>query len=446
MEEHGGGVAEIIAAKLRDDKVPDQVASLITAALGGGGPDHDAATRAAGQEFAFLKSITVAGFRGIGPKVTLHLSPGPGLTVVTGRNGSGKSSFAEAAELVLTGDNKRWSDRTAVWKEGWRNLHEHDETAIAVSLTEEGSPLPAVVSRQWATGAALDSGQAYLSVGADQRPFATKGWARPLELYRPFLSYSELGALVSGQPSKMHDALQAILGLDALTDAEKALGDSRKTADATAKRAKQELPGLLETLAAHPDERARAAERALSGRTWDLAAVEALATSDEPAGDERVGLLQQVVAITLPAAADVAAAADRLASARAAVAALAGTAAADARRLADLLSAALEHQREHTGEPCPVCGGRVLDDEWAASATASAGELRTRAEAADAAYTEVATATRALARLAPAKPLVLAADLGSGIDPAPAAQAWDAYVDRVSAETIVRGRLSSRRA
>ncbi len=43
----------------------------------------------------------------LGPAVTLQLDPGPGLTLVTGRNGSGKSSFAEAAEFVLTGDNLR---------------------------------------------------------------------------------------------------------------------------------------------------------------------------------------------------------------------------------------------------------------------------------------------------------------------------------------------------
>src|ERR1700733_6706406 len=43
-------------------------------------------------------SLTVSGFRGIGKPATLSLQPGPGLTVVVGRNGSGKSSFAEALE------------------------------------------------------------------------------------------------------------------------------------------------------------------------------------------------------------------------------------------------------------------------------------------------------------------------------------------------------------
>ena len=85
-----------------------------------------------------------------------------------------------------------------------------------------------------------------------RQPLAAKGWARPLELYRPFLSYSELGALVSGQPSKMHDALQAILGLDVLTDTERTLNDSRKSAESESKLAKQGLPALLEQACESP--------------------------------------------------------------------------------------------------------------------------------------------------------------------------------------------------
>src|SRR3954447_1471011 len=56
----------------------------------------------------WLKSVTVEGFRGIGPEATLELTPAPGLTVVVGRNGSGKSSFAEGLELLMTGALKRW--------------------------------------------------------------------------------------------------------------------------------------------------------------------------------------------------------------------------------------------------------------------------------------------------------------------------------------------------
>ena len=56
----------------------------------------------------WLKEVTVEGFRGIGRPATLKLEPAPGLTVVVGRNGSGKSSFAEGLELLMTGALKRW--------------------------------------------------------------------------------------------------------------------------------------------------------------------------------------------------------------------------------------------------------------------------------------------------------------------------------------------------
>src|SRR4029079_14459926 len=56
----------------------------------------------------FLKSITASGFRGIGPRRTLELNAWPGLTLVVGRNGSGKSSFAEALEVILTESTSRF--------------------------------------------------------------------------------------------------------------------------------------------------------------------------------------------------------------------------------------------------------------------------------------------------------------------------------------------------
>ena len=60
---------------------------------------------------AFLRSIVVEGFRGIGSETKLALQPGPGLTVVVGSNGCGKSSFAEAVERLLTGPS---DDRNGV--------------------------------------------------------------------------------------------------------------------------------------------------------------------------------------------------------------------------------------------------------------------------------------------------------------------------------------------
>ena len=92
-----------------------------------GGPAFDAALEADAQigslkttgdgapavepKKAFLQEVRVRGFRGIGPEATLAVNPGPGLTLVVGRNGCGKSSFAEAAELLhpTTGHPTSWS-------------------------------------------------------------------------------------------------------------------------------------------------------------------------------------------------------------------------------------------------------------------------------------------------------------------------------------------------
>lgn len=86
----------------------------------------------------YLTNITVSGFRGIGSTAKLELHPAPGLTVISGRNGSGKSSFAEAVELALTGTSYRWRDKQALWSESWRNLHKPSPCALRVEFTQEG--------------------------------------------------------------------------------------------------------------------------------------------------------------------------------------------------------------------------------------------------------------------------------------------------------------------
>jgi len=63
-------------------------------------PADQACATLPGPAGAYLRSLVVCGFRGIGEPATLELQPGPGLTVVVGRNGSGKSSFAEALEVL----------------------------------------------------------------------------------------------------------------------------------------------------------------------------------------------------------------------------------------------------------------------------------------------------------------------------------------------------------
>src|SRR6266566_5348365 len=109
---------DIVLKRLAESPLAEQETNVLLAALDGeeslsaqlGGqagqrPVGDLAGVASPRPAAaFLRSLTVSGFRGIGKPATLSLAPGPGLTLVVGRNGSGKSSFAEALEVLLTGE------------------------------------------------------------------------------------------------------------------------------------------------------------------------------------------------------------------------------------------------------------------------------------------------------------------------------------------------------
>ena len=120
----------------------------------------------------YLGAITVAGFRGIGPATTLPLHPGPGLTLVVGRNGSGKSSFAEGAEVLLTGTSLRWEGRTKAWKLGWRNLHQalRDQAALPPAGGEyRGHPRcwsASTISMSWVSWRRGASGDPWQTAGA----------------------------------------------------------------------------------------------------------------------------------------------------------------------------------------------------------------------------------------------------------------------------------------
>src|SRR6185436_10754999 len=129
---------------------------------------------------AYLASLSVQGFRGIGPKQTLTLNPAPGLTIVIGRNGSGKSSFAEALEVLFTGDSKRWSERSKIWKEGWRNLHQPHPAGIEAELLLEGQG-PAKVVCAWDEVAPLEAQKAFVQPkGKPKTSLQALGWKEAL--------------------------------------------------------------------------------------------------------------------------------------------------------------------------------------------------------------------------------------------------------------------------
>jgi energy-coupling factor transporter ATP-binding protein EcfA2 len=327
---------------------------------------------------AYLTSIEVTGFRGVGAKATLQLTAGPGLIVVAGRNGSGKSSFAEAAELALTGNSYRWADRPAQWMSAWRNLHEPDLCAIRIGLAEEGVGAT-MIGLDWAPGAALDDHSLWTQRAGAKREasISSLGWDTAMKLYRPILSYEELGRLLDGQPKDVYVAMERILGLGQVNDAAERLATQLKRLREPETAATKLKSTVRAALTALDDPRATEALTQLRKHKADLDLLGAIATgSGAPAGD--LATLRALTTLAVPGKDAMSATAQALRNAVGALAEHSSTAIALAEQTAALLRQAIDMHAEHGSIPCPVCLAGTLDDNWRAAANTRAAEADTR--------------------------------------------------------------------
>lgn len=378
----------------------------------------------------YLDAIRVQGFRGIGPAGVLRLRPGAGLTIVTGRNGSGKSSFAEAAEFVLTRDNKRWSakeNNKKLWRDGWRNLHgtQTGPACVGVDLMISGESGPTALRVTWPDGGDLDEGVfTRQRHGAKRETVTAALWPDELELYRPFLSYSELGALLDGRPTQLHAALYRLLGLGALDLTSERLKAIRGDLERAARTVKEERIRLADKLGQLADDRARRAEKLLRKPTPDLLAVSELALGDDNSAAE-IATLRTLAALPFPTTREVTEAAGRI---RSAVRRLDEVSTADTTRadeIAALLRLALAHQ---TTQPCvcPVCGIGTLDADWRQRATAQVRDLDDIAEQLRAAHQAVHARVADARLLVTSAPVVLTSS-PAGVSTKAVLDAWHAW-------------------
>ena len=373
----------------------------------------------------FLQEVRVRGFRGIGPEAVLSIDPGPGLTLVVGRNGSGKSSFAEAAELLITRGNARWDARSSQWKDGFRNLHE-TQASVGARFTVEGGR-SCEVRVDWADGAGLSERSDYVQfTGEPRTTYEALGWSSAAASYRPVLSYNELGGMLDEAPSKFFDALAQILGLESLAEAGARLRQARLDREKQQKDLAKTQKELATKAAAHADPRGTQVGRLLEKKAADLAAIEKV-LEGEATGEGvafELAALRQVIALPDVTADVVARAVEMLKVGSEALKAHSGTLAARSADLVTLLDSALQFHKKHGDGPCPVCGATgALDSGWHTRQQAQAGELRDSARAVNDAQALIEAGREALKGLASPPSGVLQAATTLGLPAAALGQA-----------------------
>ena len=221
------------------------------------------------------------------------------MTLVIGRNGSGKSSFAEALEVLLTGTSVRWSDKgSRFWKEGWRNLHDGVEPLVRARLVAEGIG-QVELTRSWSGDQEVDDGTT-VATGAGKKltDLAGLGWESAVQDFRPFMSHSELASRFEDGPSVLYRALLKGLGLEAFEGIRECLAKAQAARRKQKSEAKDTAKLLIEDAkriqAVTPDERIAETITLLGAKDFDLDRLGALATGTNTDQASLLSLLAQV--------------------------------------------------------------------------------------------------------------------------------------------------------
>ena len=203
--------------------------------------------------------------------------------------------------MALTRTTYRWAHRSKQWEDAWRNIHSPSPARVDVTLVEE-SVGQTRLSVAWNADAAWSEASVTLQRQGQKREGGAEslGWNGPLETYRPLLSYEELGVMLTGEPSRLHDAIATVLGLEQLTAAIKRLEVRNRELAAPGAAVAAEKKALTTALTPLDNERAIQALPLLKRRKPDLHALSDLATgvSSEESGE--AARLHAILSLTLP--------------------------------------------------------------------------------------------------------------------------------------------------
>ncbi|MEV0459258.1 hypothetical protein [Catellatospora methionotrophica] len=365
----------------------------------------------------YLKSVRVRGHIGVGEQpIELGLTPAPGLTLITARNGTGKTSVADGIRHNLSGGSPRSYQVLA------DNVHCGDRE-ILVTVTNGRRDIEIACGPD-----ARVSWRDATTTSAAPPP----AWAEAFARYMPVLLYPEVSQVIQ-DPGNLHAFLKDALELGALEELQARLKTIRETGLA----ARRELDRMYGAAVSAVD---------LAGRP-DLAAdLRSCGAAADQDAVRRIGVLAGGLAETAPPPLglpelwqnDV----DRQTGAVCALQRLAtvrGAGLPGAAAVRDALDQLLDHgnsllarNREH--DVCPVC--QAGDRGWVEIAASTRTRLHETTAALGSAE---ADAAEALAGLASCLPPALPASLREALLQQPASaheyrvQQWDRLA-RIAAE------------
>ncbi|WP_264671629.1 AAA family ATPase [Arthrobacter sp. VKM Ac-2550] len=187
-----------------------------------------------------MEHASIHGFRGILNEQPLEISfdPSPGITVLHGLNGSGKSSISDAIEVCLTGQTPSASGGTAGKAPLWDPVHlGRGSSAARVEITLESEGTRLLLSCTIDESGSVVSHTAEVEDREGQRELALgESWTQILASHSPVFAYAALERRVqlSKDLATYFEGLLALGGsFVALQDT---IADRRATADVAFKK------------------------------------------------------------------------------------------------------------------------------------------------------------------------------------------------------------------
>lgn len=158
----------------------------------------------------FLRSVELSNFRIYGERYAFEFPDGPGITLITGANGLGKTSFFDAVEWALTGQVGRFSDIPSDARRKGKD-----------PLTRVGAPVNSHrVSLAFSDGLPIDRGAGFLPAdGAIEQLLKKPDWPEIGKLHgylsiTHFLGQASTRRFSLREPKSQWEALKGPAGVD----------------------------------------------------------------------------------------------------------------------------------------------------------------------------------------------------------------------------------------